>query len=82
MDLPSYIDTNATEANRAPVLSGDKAYALFVSPDPFPLHDFLENWKAFGTENPGYVIAVIQAFSSMAAMHDGKRDGTYRPKIK
>lgn len=63
-------------------VSGDVAYELFVSNHPFPLHEFITEWKegkypvAAGT-----IIAITQAFTYMQSIHDGTRDGTYRPKI-
>lgn len=63
------------------MLSGDKAYELFVSSEPFPLHDFLEQWKRGDIVcEPGYVIAVVMAYRHMVANHNGGRDGTYRPR--
>lgn len=63
-------------------LSGDVAYRLFVSSDPFPLHDFLEKWKQTNEcANVGFVLAVIGAYNRMVERHNGKRDGTYRPKV-
>ena len=62
-------------------LSGDVAYSLFISSDSFPLHNFLEKWKQTNDANVGFVLAVIGAYNRMLERHDGKRDGTYRPKF-
>jgi hypothetical protein len=61
-------------------LSGDTAYALFVSPDPFPLHDFLENWKADKVNGEvGYVLSVIGVYDSMLRNGgDGRYGGRKR----
>jgi hypothetical protein len=62
-------------------LSGDLAHELFTGPDPFPLHDLLDEWrKGNVTGEPGYMLAVIAAYNRIAQNHDGERDGTYRPK--
>jgi hypothetical protein len=62
-------------------LSGDKAYELFISSEPFPLHKFLEEWVSDQfVADPGYIIAVIGAYTHSVSRHDGPRDGTYRPK--
>lgn len=62
------------------MLSGDKAYELFVSSEPFPLHRFLDEWRA--AEKPadvGYVLAVIGAFNRMREnCHDGRYAGVIR----
>ena len=48
------------------MLSGDKAYELYQSAEPFPLHTYLEAWKAGAVEAPvGYVLAVVGAYNHM-----------------
>lgn len=52
------------------------AYELFMSNEPFPLHTFLEQWKA--TTFPvdvGYVLAVIGAYNEMVR---NCKDGRYK----
>ena len=57
-------------------LSGDRAYELFVSSDPFPLHSFLDDVMSGKIVcAPGYIIAVLRAFDRMC---DNCDDGRYK----
>jgi hypothetical protein len=56
-------------------LSGDMAHELFMSNEPFPLHDWLDAWRAGTVQaEPGYVIAVCCAYRGML---ERCRDGRY-----
>jgi hypothetical protein len=62
-------------------LFGEIAYELFMSSDPFPLHEFLEEWKEDKTDNysVGYVLAVIGAYNTMCSQSkDGRYEGVIR----
>lgn len=61
-------------------LSGDKAYELFMSGLPFPLHQFLNDWKD-GKEvgDVGYIIAVMGAYNRMCV---NSFDGRYNKHRK
>jgi hypothetical protein len=75
----SILGYEVTTAFDAPT-SGDVAYTLFCAPITFPLHDLLDAWKAGEvTGDVGYILAIIGAYNHMLSVHDGKRDGTYRP---
>jgi len=61
------------------MLSGDKAYELFMSNDKNPLHDFVKRWKVYGNESPVYLIAVIAVYCEMLRKcHDGRYHGKIR----
>lgn len=57
------------------MLSGDKAHELFMSPEPFPLLQFLDDWKEGKVKGEaGYILAVIGAYRTMC---ENSFDGRY-----
>ncbi len=61
------------------MLSGQKAYELYTSNLPFPLLHFLDEWKDGKiVSNPGYVLAVINAYNRMVAVGIDGRYGNVR----
>ena len=66
--------TGITAAVKRQTLSGDTAYELFTSSEPFPLHTFLDAWKAGNVKGDvGYIIAVVNAYQHMVLnCHDGR----------
>lgn len=60
-------------------LSGEKAYALFTSTEPFPLSSFLDEWRKKGLEASGFVVAVVRAYDGMVRLcSDGRYNGVIR----
>jgi hypothetical protein len=59
-------------------LSGDVAYELFMSAEPFPLENWLETWRK-GTDKAGFALAVVHAYDRMVAQcGDGRYGGVIR----